>query len=85
MVEYGAMGWTQIMIQRGEAPIGFEAPWFVIPVVSRILRRALEVMHLFFLERFLSPQEWHKARQGYARSTAVNAIVGRAGGDGMLG
>ncbi len=38
-------------------------------------------MHLFFLERFISPQEWHKTRQGYARSTAVNAIVGAELGD----
>lgn len=47
-----------------------------LQALKEIYENVKPVMHLFFLERFVSPQEWHKARQGYARSTAVNAIVG---------
>nr|QDO16449.1 serine-protein kinase ATM [Crypthecodinium cohnii]USW07780.1 Serine-protein kinase ATM [Crypthecodinium cohnii] len=34
------------------------------------------VMHLIFLEKFASPERWHKARRDYARSIAVSSIVG---------
>lgn len=47
-----------------------------LQALKEIYENVKPVMHLFFLERFVSPQEWHRARQGYARSTAVNAIVG---------
>jgi len=47
-----------------------------LAALQEIYQNCKPVMHLFFLERFISPQEWHKTRQGYARSTAVNAIVG---------
>jgi len=48
------------------------------------LRKALEecydnfkpVMHLVFLEKFASPERWHRARRDYARSIAVSSIVG---------
>ncbi|CAE7532528.1 ATM [Symbiodinium sp. CCMP2592] len=43
---------------------------------AEIYRHFKPVMHLVFLERFPSPQDWHAARRAYARSTAVSSIVG---------
>ncbi|CAJ1371480.1 unnamed protein product [Effrenium voratum] len=51
---------------------------------GKVLEKALQevydnfkpVMHLVLLERFPGPQEWHRARQVYARSVAVSSIVG---------
>jgi hypothetical protein len=59
-------------------PINHSEPFNIYSesLASPVCSSVSEVMHLFFLERFVSPQEWHRARQGYARSTAVNAIVG---------
>ena len=52
--------------------------WFTEPFHFKYkdMDPTAEVMHLVFLQRFLSPQEWHRARQAYARSTAVSSIVG---------
>eukprot|EP00913_Durusdinium_trenchii_P003396 g3144.t1 len=47
-----------------------------LQTLKEIYQNSKPVMHLVFLQRFWSPQEWHRARQAYARSTAVSSIVG---------
>merc|ERR1712054_671310 len=40
------------------------------------------VLHIWYLEQFPSPQEWHRARRSYAKSMAVNSMVGHVVGIG---
>lgn len=57
-------------------------PKQIVKVFRKVIESFHPVLHFFFLERFLNPDEWFERRLAYTRSTAAISILGHVLGLG---